>query len=348
MDILELLFWPFLACLVLTGIHCYLGIHIVRRGVIFVDLAMAQIAFLGSTTAVLYWQSFHSPESAVVTATATESGDRRVGSEERSVKLQREDDSSEEPITEQTIEQMIPPDIESPDSTVTEEPDDGWHRVVVPYLGGLLFTLLGAALFSLGRLRHRQIPQEAVIGIIYAVSSALALVLMFEAPEDVAEQTRNMLVGRLLFVNRSMVIETASLYAVVGMLHFFLRRPFLMISFQPETAKEAGMAVRWWDFLFYATFGVIVTSSVQMAGILLVFSFLIIPAVCAMLFFQSISTRLFFGWGIGFLASVAGIGLSVKADIPTGASIVITFGGLLISLLTIRFFLARWSSLRMQ
>ncbi len=381
-DIWDLLLWPFLACLVLTGIHCYLGIHIVRRGVIFVDLAMAQIAFLGSTTAVLFWQPEHSSNGSVVNVAASHPGVERTDGAARSQKSLSGSVSSlaseppgertSELITERTVEQLIPPDPGSPDSTATDQPGDGSPRsarsanalpsgtrpavrreppqqtasyqVLVPYLGGLLFTLLGAALFSLGRLRHRQIPQEAVIGIIYAVSSALALVLLYEAPADVAEQTRDMLVGRLLFVNQAMVIETAGLYAVVGLLHFFLRRPFLMISFQPEAAKQAGMAVRWWDFLFYATFGMIVTSSVQMAGILLVFSYLIIPAVCAMLFFQDLAARLCFGWGVGFLASVAGIGLSVYLDIPTGASIVITFGGLLIALVTLRFFLVRWSS----
>ena len=132
------------------------------------------------------------------------------------------------------------------------------------------------------------------------------------------------------------MIVTAILYAAIGLLHYLLRRPFLTISFSPEEAKASGMRVRLWDFLFYATFGVIVTSSVQMAGILLVFSFLIVPAVCAMLFFEKIGARLCFGWAIGFLASVLGIALSVYLDIPTGASIVITFGGILLILIGAR------------
>jgi zinc/manganese transport system permease protein len=150
-----------------------------------------------------------------------------------------------------------------------------------------------------------------------------------------------MLVGQLLFVEPAKVIKTALLYALVGLVHFRWRRPFMMISFDSQQAEVEGLAVRWWDFLFYATFGAVVTSSVQMAGVLLVFSYLIVPAVCAMLFFERVLPRLCFGWAVGFVGSVLGIRLSVTFDMPTGASIVVSFGALVVVLMCIRAWLAR-------
>lgn len=353
MHVMELLIWPFLACLVLTGIHCYLGIHVVARGVIFVDLAMAQIAFLGSAVAVFAATSYYeyqyrdlSPESRQTAVRSTDQPPTASVPTTKDTRGRPADDVAGRAVTQADVDSLIPPDTNS--SSDLESSDDNLSANVnqldrqlgrhmpVRYAGGLLFTLLGAAVFSLGRMRHRQIPQEAVIGIIYAVCSAAALVLLFEAPHDVAEQTEDMLVGQILFVDRAMVLKTAALYAVVGGLHVLLRRPLLLISFQPEVARAAGMSLRSWDFLFYATFGVIVTSSVQMAGILLVFSYLIVPSVCAMMFFEGIGARLCCGWAIGFLASVLGIGLSVWADIPTGASIVITFGLIAVVLAAVR------------
>jgi len=355
----ELLLWPFLACLVLTGIHCYLGIHVVGRGVIFVDLAMAQIAFLGSAVGFLVIGAHYEPPPPEVQATLDAQADLAPPEQAGTAPAI----PSDEPITEDAVEQLIPPDVpaepagaeadheEGPSGT-TETPghaDEPSGHVEIHthqhhaagagtagYLGGLAFTILGAALFALGRLRHRHIPQEAFIGIIYAVSTAAALVLLYKSPHDIAEQTRGMLVGRILFVDMPTVLKTAALYAGVGLLHFLWRRPFLAISFHEEDAEARGLRIRWWDFLFYATFGVIVTSSVQMGGVLLVFSYLIVPAVCAMLFFTKVSARLWFGWAIGFSGSVAGIVLSVFLDAPAGASIVIAFGGILIVLLVVR------------
>lgn len=367
MGILELLFWPFLACLVLTGIHCYLGIHVVGRGVIFVDLAMAQIAFLGSAVTVAAlsgWEAQENTQSAHPAAQTSQhhpSGQKpamlarydTTGTKARAASAtasaapfhtasapQDRAGQSDSPVTEDAIEELIPPDTAEtspPAGSLVEQAGEPPQRAGLwKYLGGFLFTLVGAALFSLGRLRHRHVPQEAIIGIVYAVASALALILLYKAPHDVAEQTRDMLVGRVLFVDQPMVIKTAILYAAVGMIHFLARRPLLLISFAPEQAASEGLAVRWWDFLFYATFGIIVTSSVQMAGVLLVFSYLIVPAVCAMLFFDKIAHRLWFGWAMGFGGSVAGIALSVWWDAPTGASIVVAFGALLLVLLLLR------------
>lgn len=263
--------------------------------------------------------------------------------------------SETEPITVESIDRLLPADPPSTDDepsapasvVLKAGPSDqaaqAWeasHHFRV-YLGGLLFTLFGASLFSLGRLREKQVPQEAIIGIIYAVSSAVTLALLYKAPQDVAEQTQTMLVGRILFVDAGVVLKTTVLYAVVGLVHFVWRRPFLMISFQPQQAESQGLAVRWWDFLFYITFGIVVTSSVQMAGVLLVFSYLIVPAVCAMLFLTDVLPRLCFGWAVGILGSLLGIGLSVWLDMPTGASIVIAFGGIVALLMVVRLVLGK-------
>lgn len=253
---IDVLAAPFAACLILTGIHCYLGIHVVMREVIFVDLALAQIAALGAAAGTLLGFDPHSRAA---------------------------------------------------------------------YLFALAFTMVGAAVFSVGRFCDRRVPQEAVIGIVYAVSSAFAILLLSKVAVG-REEIEHMLVGRLLFITWGEVAGTALIYAAVAAVHVTLRARFFAISASPQDARDAGLRVRLWDFVFYATFGVVVTSSVQMAGVLLVFSFLIVPAVCAMMFFRSVATRLLAGWGIGLLASAGGLLGSARWDLPTGASVVATFG----------------------
>ncbi|GAB4347598.1 MAG: metal ABC transporter permease [Candidatus Abyssubacteria bacterium] len=252
---------PFAACLILTGIHCYLGLHVVSRGVIFVDLALAQVAALGTTLALLLGYELKSPQA---------------------------------------------------------------------YYCSLGFTFIGAAVFALGRFREEKIPQEAIIGIVYAVCSAAAILVLDRAPHG-HEAIRAMLVGSILYVTWPGIAKTLVIYGLIGMVHFVLRRKFLLISLNTNEAWNQGLAVRWWDFIFYVTFGFVVTSSVQIAGVLLVFSYLVVPAVCAMLFADRISNRLALGWMIGLLASMFGMLASVKWDLPTGASIVATFGVVLIA-----------------
>lgn len=258
---LDLLIVPFAACLVLTGIHCYLGIHIVSRGVIFVDLALAQVAALGSTVALLAGYEFDSTEA---------------------------------------------------------------------YLISLGFTFLGAGVFALGRMRDKSVPQEAIIGIVYAVSSALAILVLDRAPHG-EEAIKTMLVGSILFATWPQVGKIAAMYLAVGILHIVLRKRFLLISMDPERAHQNGLWIRFWDFIFYITFGLIVTSSVRIAGVLLVFSYLVVPAVCAMFFARGVTRRLLIGWTLGFIASVLGLYASAKWDFPTGASIVAMFGVVLIA-----------------
>lgn len=255
MDLLQFLIVPFVAGLILTGIHAYLGVHVVERGVIFVDLSLAQIAALGTTVAYLAGHDLHDP---------------------------------------------------------------------VTYFWSLGFTIAGAAIFALTRVHHEtRIPQEAIIGIVYAVSAAAAILAMSKAPEG-TEHLKDMLVGNILTVSWKTVITTAILYAIVGAFHFAFRNKFLAISLGQRIPNE-----KLWDFLFYVSFGFVVTSSVAIAGVLLVFSYLIVPAVAAMLFAQSIGKRLAIGWTMGAIVSAAGILASFQLDLPTGATIVCTFGAAL-------------------
>jgi zinc/manganese transport system permease protein len=262
MDLLGFLIIPFLAGLILTGIHAYLGVHVVERGVIFVDLSLAQIAALGTTAAYLAGHDLHDP---------------------------------------------------------------------VTYFWSLGFTLAGAAIFSFTRVhRETRIPQEAIIGIVYAVSAAAAILAMSKAPEG-TEHLKDMLVGNILTVSWSTVIQTGIVYAIVGLFHYIFRKRFLAISLGHDVPN-----VRWWDFLFYASFGFVVTSSVVIAGVLLVFSYLIVPSVAAMLFAQTIGKRLAIGWTMGAVVSALGVLLSFHWDLPTGATIVCTFGAALLVLAVVR------------
>lgn len=255
-EFLQLMTNPFLACLVLTGVHAYLGLHVIEREVIFVDLALAQIASFGTTLGFLWGFGLHSTEG---------------------------------------------------------------------YLIALGFTLLGAAVFAATRLRKPVVPQEALIGIVYAVSAAGSILILSRAPEG-GEELKQLLVGHLLFVNGHEILKVAVLYSAISIIHWRFRKRFLLISRQPEQAFKQGLRVRGWDFLFYVTFGFVVTSSVELAGVLLVFSFLIVPAVCGALLAQSIGRRLVVGWVVGTLTSAAGIAASYGWDLPTGATVVCAFG----------------------
>ena len=262
-EILRFLAAPFVASLILTGIHAYLGVHVIERGVIFVDLSLAQIAALGSTMAMLL------------------------------------------PFTGQ-------------------DPHGPWV-----YWTGLVFTFLGAAVFSTVRVRRARIPQEAIIGIAYAVASAATILAMSKATSE-SEHLKDMLVGNILAVSWWEVGKTAALYVTIGAFHFVYRRRFLAISLDHEKAEASGISVRFWDFLFYASFGFVVTSSVLIAGVLLVFCYLIVPSVGAMLFANRIGRRLAIGWTMGTIVSALGVYLSVVLDMPTGATIVCTFGLVLV------------------
>jgi zinc/manganese transport system permease protein len=208
------------------------------------------------------------------------------------------------------------------------------HAPIVYWIS-LAFTFIGAALFSTIRSRRARIPQEAIIGICYAVASAAAILAMSKATSE-SEHLKDMLVGNILAVSWPEVGKTAALYGAIGLFHFIFRDKFLTISMDPQRAEAEGMSIKLWDFLFYASFGFVVTSSVSIAGVLLVFCYLIVPSVAAMLFADNIGRRLAIGWSMGTLVSALGVYLSLRLDLPTGATIVCTFGLVLIIMATVR------------
>jgi zinc/manganese transport system permease protein len=263
----DLMLWPFLACVVLTGIHAYLGMHVIKRGVIFVDLALAQTAALGTLAGFAAGIALHSTGS---------------------------------------------------------------------YLISLAFALAGALFFAWARSLEKIVPQEAVIGITYVFAAAAAVLILSKAPSE-AEHIKDMLVGNILFVKPAEVIKTAVLYSAIGFFHFVFRKKFWLVTDDCDEACREKVNIPFWDFLFYATFGAVVTSSVEIAGVLLVFSYLIIPAICSMMLTKSLKNRLFISWGLGIAGSLGGMALSVYKDLPTGASIVAVFGAMFALFLATKF-----------
>jgi zinc/manganese transport system permease protein len=260
-ETLILMKWPIIACLLLPGILVYLGLHIVRREIIFVDLALAQVAALGTCVAIL---CHYEPGS------------------------------------------------------------------IQAYLMSLAFTLVGAIIFTLTRNKsHHHVPQEALIGIVYVVAAALGILLLSNSAEG-NEELRRTLIGDVLVVQQPQVWKTFGLFAGVGLVHFIFRKQFFAISFEPERVAGMGISAGWWDFLFYALFGLVVTSFVQIGGVLLVFSYLIVPAVCANFLANKLSSLLLLGWTTATVCSVAGIFVSAKYDYPTGAAIVCALGAALL------------------
>ena len=260
-EALSVMQWPLIACLLLPGLLVYLGLHIVRREVIFVDLALAQVATLGTCVSML----------------------------------------------------------------LRHEPQD-WQS----YVWSFAFTLVGAAIFAITRHKsHHRVPQEALIGITYVVAAAAGILLLSGTAEG-NEELRRTLIGDVLLVSQKDVLRTFAIYVVIGVVHFIFRKKFLAISFDHEAAGTSGMRVKWWDFLFYALFGLVVTSFVQIGGVLLVFSYLIVPAVCANYLAMRVSALLAIGWIVATVSSVIGLYAAYKMDLPTGAAIVCVLGAALV------------------
>jgi zinc/manganese transport system permease protein len=184
-------------------------------------------------------------------------------------------------------------------------------------------------------MKHSRIPQEAIIGICYAVASAAAILAMSKATSE-SEHLKDMLVGNILAVSWQEVGKTAALYGAIGLFHYVFRKRFLAISIDPDKAEAEGVSIRFWDFLFYASFGFVVTSSVAIAGVLLVFCYLIVPSVAAMMYSARIGPRLAIGWTMGTVVSALGVWLSLILDLPTGATIVCTFGIVLALMAAVR------------
>jgi zinc/manganese transport system permease protein len=251
---------PSAAALILVATHTYLGLHVISRNVFFVDLALAQVAALGSTVAFLYGYEMSDP---------------------------------------------------------------------ITYYVSLLFAVGGAWFFSVARLPDNRVPQEAIIGLTFAVASAGAILLSAENPHG-AEHLRDIMAGSILVVSSREVIQAAIFYGAIGVFHWLFRRPLLEVSFDREGAERRGLRVRWWDFLFYLSFAVVITSSVRIAGVLLVFILLIAPAVCGAMFASGVRARLLVGWGCGILATIGGLMLSYGMDWPPAPAISCIFAAILI------------------
>jgi len=254
--------WPLAACLVLTGIHVYLGVHVIARKVIFVDLALAQIAALGTVIGVLL---------------GYEAG----------------------------------------------------RDITALYLYSLAFTIFGAFIFAATRMKGEKVPHEAIIGIVYAVTFAATILVLSKSALG-PQELDHIIKGELLWVQAHVVIKTAIIYAVVGLFHFIFRKKFMAISFDVQAAEASGMNVRLWDFLFYMSFGFVITSSVAIAGVFLVFSYLVIPSVGAMLVTDKLSKRLALGWIGGAIISFLGVKLSWSSGLPTSPLIVVLFAAALL------------------
>ena len=263
LEMLSFMAAPFAACLILVGIHAYLGLHVLLRQVIFVDLALAQIAALGAIVALILGHPAGSAASFAYSLGA---------------------------------------------------------------------AVLGALVFSLTRTRTHEtkVPQEAIIGITYVIASATAILVADRAPEG-AEHIKELLAGSILWVTWGKVLKTLLIYALVGLFHYIFRRRFILITEDPDRAYEQKMKVWLWDFLFYISFGVIITLAVEIAGVLMVFSYLVAPAIIALGSSDRWGVRIGIAWAVGFLASAAGLVASYQLDFPSGPAIVCALGlGLLL------------------
>jgi zinc/manganese transport system permease protein len=250
MDVITFFLPPFFMCLILVGIHCYMGLHVLKRGVIFVDLSLAQVAGLGTTVALLYGIEHHSTAS---------------------------------------------------------------------YFISLGHTFAVAGLFAWARKVENKISQEILIGVVYALASALVVLIVNNLSHG-SEHIKEILVGRILWVSWEDVIHTALIYSGVAAIHYYFRKQIIAVSFGRKVENRAL-----WDFIFFALFGVVITSSVGVAGILLVFSFLIVPALVSTFFKSNIREQLIFGWIFGFFVCIVGMVLSYKMDLPAGAILVVCF-----------------------
>ena len=246
-DAFSLLLAPFCIAVVLVGIHTALGLHVLKRNIIFVDLALAQIAALGATVAFMLGHAVNSSGS---------------------------------------------------------------------YAYSLLFTLVAAAVLATTRGWSGRIPQEALIGVLYVVAAGASFLLVDKAPQGV-EHIKQVLTGNILTAGFDEWLLVTPVYALIGAALWAARA---------KLAQPGGGVRGWcWDFFFYACFGVVVTSSVALAGVLLVFVFLIVPAAIGVLYADG-ARQLFIGWAVGVAASVAGLGVSYAWDLPTGAAMVCVFG----------------------
>jgi len=233
--------------------HTYLGLHVLARGIIFVDLALAQVAALGISVAFLLGEDAHGTRAQLYAFAA---------------------------------------------------------------------TLTAAVAFASLRRVHGKTTREVIIGCVYVVTTALSVVILSRTTQGM-EELKSMFNGNILWVRWDEILVVAVAYALLSVLHLIYRRRFYALSFDPEGSARPGFL---WEFLFFASFAIVITLAVNVAGVLLVFAFLIIPAFSASLLVESLVYRLFLGWGLGLVGSLAGLWLSFDADLPVGATMVSVMG----------------------
>ena len=263
-EVVNFLFPSFVACLTILAILGYLGIHVIEREIIFIDIALAQIAATGSTMAFILFRQ-HYPEG-----------------------------------------------------------HDLLSRIFA-----LGFTILAAAFFAYVAKRVARISQETVIGVSYAIAAAATLFLLaVAAGGDV--HMEEMFTGSILWAQWPAIILCGVVYAAVGIFHYIFRRKFIRLSTDYYGAENDGMNVMWWDFLFYASMGIVITYTVEIAGVLLTFAFLIIPSTFSVMFAQRWRSRLFIAWVLGIIVSIAGLAFSYRFDFSCGPSMVALMGLMLV------------------
>lgn len=256
-EVIQFLLPPFVACVTILGLLGYLGMHVLRREIIFIDIALAQIAAVGATFAHVY-----------------------LGTEENSL----------------------------------------WA-----YLCAFGFTILASLFFSQIDKRITQITHEAIIGVTYAIAAAAAIfILAMAAGGDV--HMEHMLTGSILWAQWPDIGTIVILFGCVGLFHLVFRRHFIRLS-----ENYGGGVVRteravWWDFLFYVSMGLVITFSVKIAGVLVIFSFLIIPATVSAMYAESWGKRLVIAWSVGIIALVFGLVLSYFMDFSCGPSVITVLG----------------------
>ena len=308
---------PFVACLVIASLHCYMGLHVIKRGVIFVDLALAQSAALGAAVALV-----------IGPAVCDEPHAHGIAHDAPAVVSEADLASQFDEAFEGDADWTGAIHETDHDHADAHAPHEHEHASLA-YGLSLVFSLLGAVLMAFSRLKDDRIPHEAIIGIVFVVCAAVSVLILSKAPHG-HERMQAMLVGSILFVNWSDVAQMSMLYLGLGIVHYLLRRHFLQISQGVRAAEHAGKRVRLWDCVFYSMFALMVTQSVAIAGVLVVFSYLIIPGVCASLVTGRFRSQLGVAWIVAAITTVLGLAVSALADMPTGASLVSCFGAVLV------------------
>lgn len=252
---------PFLACIVMLAILCYIGIHVLKREIIFIDIALAQIAAVGAIAADVIFHIHDHSIYAHILAVGT--------------------------------------------------------------------TIAAAAFFAIVRRRIRQVPLEAVIGVSYAVSAAAALFLVGVAPGGHVH-IEEMLSGSILWATWNDVVWSAGIFAAVGLCFYAFRRPFRMISEDYEGAVAGGYNTVGWDFLFYVLVGIVITTAVRVAGVVVVFTFLIIPATLSAAIASGWMGRLLVAWVFAAVSAAVGLLFAERFDFSVGPAIALFLGEALV------------------